>query len=238
MRAARRWPTHNLALVEKALGNHDRAAQLMRDWIVSQREQGEWLRVAMGLSNLAYVYQAQGEWRLAQACLEQGLALCDAHDLALPRPAILANLAHNHAMSGKLDEAERVSRELVAEAHGKGLADVEATALNQLVRVAICAAIWPLARARLRDAVERAATLSIEYIRIDCVLSLREDPDRRAPRRRGGAAAASACSRDPTSSRSIGPMPKPACVLCRQSGATPRLSASRSTACCSALPAS
>jgi len=162
---------HNLALVEKALGNHARAAQLMRDWIVSQREQGEWLRVAMGLSNLAYVYQAQGEWRLAQACLEEGLALCDTHDLALPRPAILANLAHNHAMSGKLDDAETVASALVAEARGKGLADVEATALNQLVRVAILRGDLAPARMRLRDAVERAMPLSIEYIRVDCVLS-------------------------------------------------------------------
>ena len=137
---------HNLSLVEKALGNHARAAQLMRDWTASQREQGEWLRVAMGLSNLAYVHQAQGEWRLAQACLEEGLALCDAHDLAMPRPALLANLAHNHAASGRLDDAERVSGELVVEARRKGLADVEATALNQLVRVAILRGDLALAR--------------------------------------------------------------------------------------------
>jgi predicted ATPase len=162
---------HNLALVEKALGNHARAAALMLDWLAAQRAQGEWLRVAMGSSNLAYVYQAQGEWRLAQACLEEGLALCDAHDLALPRPALLANLAHNHAMSGKLDDAERVSHELAIEAGRKGLADVEATALNQLVRVAILRGDLGQARARLRDAVGRAAPLSIEYIRIDCVLS-------------------------------------------------------------------
>ena len=163
--------THNLALVEKALGNDARAALLMRDWIASQREQGEWLRVAMGLSNLAYVHQARGEWRLAQTCLEEGLALCDAHDLALPRPALLANLAHNHAMGGRLDDAERVSRELVDEARRKGLADVEATALNQLVRVAILRDDLAQARARLRDAVGRAMPLSIEYIRVDCVLS-------------------------------------------------------------------
>ncbi len=162
---------HNLSLVEKALGNHARAAQLMRDWTASQREQGEWLRVAMGLSNLAYVYQAQGEWRLAQDCLEEGLALCDAHDLAMPRPALLANLAHNHAASGKLDDAERVSGELVVEARRKGLSDVEATALNQLVRVAILRGDLAQARTRLRDAVDRAALLSIEYIRVDCVLS-------------------------------------------------------------------
>jgi tetratricopeptide (TPR) repeat protein len=162
---------HNLALVEKALGNNARAAQLMVDWLVVQRAQGEWLRVAMGSSNLAYVYQAQGEWRLAQACLEEGLALCDAHDLVLPRPALLLNLAHNHAMSGKLDEAERVSRELAAEACRKGLADVEATALNQLVRVAILRGDLGQARERLRDAVGRAVPLSIEYVRIDCVLS-------------------------------------------------------------------
>jgi predicted ATPase/DNA-binding SARP family transcriptional activator len=162
---------HNLALVEKALGNNARAAQLMVDWLVVQRAQGEWLRVAMGLSNLAYVYQAQGEWHLAQACLEEGLALCDAHDLALPRPALLANLAHNHAMSGKLDQAEHVSRELATEARRMGLADVEATALNQLVRVAILRGDLGLARARLSDAVGRAVPLSIEYIRIDCVLS-------------------------------------------------------------------
>ncbi len=162
---------HNLALVEKALGNHARAASLMRDWLAAQREQGEWLRVAMGLSNLAYVYQAQGEWRAAQACLEEGLALCEAHDLALPRPALRINLAHNHAMSGKLDDAERVALELAGQARRDGLADVEATALNQLVRVAIQRGDLAQARARLGDAVARAARLSIEYIRIDCVLS-------------------------------------------------------------------
>jgi predicted ATPase len=162
---------HNLSLVEKALGNHARAAQLMRDWVAAQREQGEWLRVAMGLSNLAYVYQAQGEWGPAQACLEEGLALCDAHDLALPRPALLANLAHNHAMSGRHDDAERVANELVGESRRKGLADVEATALNQLVRIAILRGDLAQARSRLRDAVACAAALNIEYVRVDCVLS-------------------------------------------------------------------
>ena len=162
---------HNLALVEQALGNHSRAAALMHEWLTSQREQGEWLRVAMGLSNLAYVYQAMGEWDLAQRCLEEGLAQCEAHDLVLPRPPLLANLAHNHAASGKLDDAERVCHELVDEARGKGLVDVEATALNQLVRIEILRGDLAKARARLRESVGRAAPLTIEYIRLDCVLS-------------------------------------------------------------------
>jgi tetratricopeptide (TPR) repeat protein len=157
--------------VEKALGHHDRAAELMREWIAEQREQGEWLRLAMGLSNLAYVQQAQGKWSEAQACLEEGLALCEARDLAMPRPALLANLAHNHTMSGRLDDAERVCAHLLEESRRKALADVEATALNQRVRVAILRADWPLARARLAEAAARAATLGIEYVALDCVLS-------------------------------------------------------------------
>ena len=163
--------THNLSLVEKALGHHDRAAELMREWIAEQREQGEWLRLAMGLSNLAYVQQAQGKWSEAQACLEEGLALCEARDLVMPRPALLANLAHNHTMSGRLDDAERVCAHLLEESRRKALADVEATALNQRVRVAILRADWPLARARLAEAAARAATLGIEYVALDCVLS-------------------------------------------------------------------
>jgi predicted ATPase/DNA-binding SARP family transcriptional activator len=163
--------THNLSLVEKALGNHARAAELMRAWISTQREQGEWLRVAMGLSNLAYVYQAQGEWSLALASLEEGLALCDSHDLAMPRPALLANLAHSHAMSGRLDDAERVCVQLLEEAGRKALADVEATALNQMVRLAILRGDLALARSRLAVAANRATTLGIEYVALDCVLS-------------------------------------------------------------------
>jgi predicted ATPase len=162
---------HNLALVEKALGNHPRAAELMEGWVQSQRDQGEWLRVAMGLSNLAYVYQAMGDWARAQRCLEEGLALCEAKDLAMPRPAILANLAHNHASSGKLDDAEAVSSELVDEAHRKGLADVEGTARNQLVRIEILRGDYAAARERLREAVDLARRLGIEYIQLDCVLS-------------------------------------------------------------------
>jgi predicted ATPase/DNA-binding SARP family transcriptional activator len=162
---------HNLSLVEKALGHHARAAELMREWIAEQREQGEWLRLAMGLSNLAYVHQAQGEWSLAQASLEEGLALCDAHDLPMPRPALLANLAHNHAMRGRLDDAERVCAQLLDEARLKALADVEATALNQLVRVAILRGDLALARSRLAAATARATALGIEYVALDCVLS-------------------------------------------------------------------
>jgi predicted ATPase/DNA-binding SARP family transcriptional activator len=162
---------HNLALAENALGNPSRAAALMQEWLASQREQGEWLRVAMGLSNLAFFYQAMGDWDLAQRCLEEGLAQCEAHDLALPRPPLLANLAHNHARCGRLDDAEKVCHQLVDEARRKALVDVEATALNQLVRVEILRGDFPKARARLRDAVDRAGGLNIEYIRLDCVLS-------------------------------------------------------------------
>ena len=162
---------HNLALVEKALGNHARAAELMREWLTSQREQRDWLRVAMGLNNLAYVYQAQGDWAQAQRCLDEALALCDEHDLSMPRPALLANLSHNLAASGRLEEAENVSRKLALDARGKGLSDVEATALNQLVRVAILRGDYAGARARLRDAIGRAAATRIEYVQIDCVLS-------------------------------------------------------------------
>jgi len=117
------------------------------------------------------VQQAQGKWSEAQACLEEGLALCEARDLAMPRPALLANLAHNHTMSGRLDDAERVCAHLLEESRRKALADVEATALNQRVRVAILRADWPLARARLVEAAARAATLGIEYVALDCVLS-------------------------------------------------------------------
>jgi predicted ATPase/DNA-binding SARP family transcriptional activator len=162
---------HNLALVEKALGNHARAAALMNEWLISQRQLRDWLRVAMGLNNLAYVHQAQGDWAQAQRCLDEALALCDEHDLSMPRPALLANLSHNLAASGRLDEAENVSRRLAVDARSKGLSDVEATALNQLVRVAILRTDYASALARLRDAIARAVAIRIEYVQIDCVLS-------------------------------------------------------------------
>jgi len=162
---------HNLALVEKALGNHARAAGLLREWLVAQREAGDWLRVAMGLSNLAYIHQAQGEWQLAQACLDEGLAICDEHDLQMPRPPMLANLAHNHAAAGRLDDADRIAGALVDEARAKRLVDVEATALNQRVRVALLRGDLAAARARLGEAAARASTTSIEYIRMECVFS-------------------------------------------------------------------
>jgi thioredoxin-like negative regulator of GroEL len=95
----------------------------------------------------------------------------DEHDLSMPRPALLANLSHNLAASGRLEEAENVSRKLALDARGKGLSDVEATALNQLVRVAILRGDYAGARARLRDAIGRAAATRIEYVQIDCVLS-------------------------------------------------------------------
>jgi predicted ATPase len=162
---------HNLALVEKALGNHERAAQLMREWLVGQRQAGDWLRVAMGLSNLAYVYQAQGDWSLAQSCLEEGLAICDAHELVMPRPALLANLAHNHAAAGRLDEAERVADALLDDARAKQLSDVEATALNQQVRIALLRGDLASARTRLRASSACAMATGIEYVQLDCVLS-------------------------------------------------------------------
>jgi hypothetical protein len=74
-------------------------------------------------------------------------------------------------MSGRHDDAERVANELVGESRRKGLADVEATALNQLVRIAILRGDLAQARSRLRDAVACAAALNIEYVRVDCVLS-------------------------------------------------------------------
>jgi predicted ATPase len=176
---------HNLALVEKALGHHAKAAALMEEWLVSQREQSEWLRVAMGLSNLAYVYQAIGEWERAQACLEEGLVLCEAHDLALPRLALLANLAHNHASMGRLDEAESACGRVIDEAQRKALGDVEATARNQLVRIELARGNITRVRERLRAATVLALRLGIEYVQLDCVLSFarllaREARDREA----------------------------------------------------------
>ena len=161
----------NLALVEKALGNHARAKAMTLDWVSGQRAQGEWLRVASGLNNLAYICVAQGEWDEARACVEEGLALCDRHGLLLPRPMLLTNLANVHAATGRFDEAEAVARQVIAGARAKALADVEAAALNQLVRIAIRRGDIAAARQRLHEAAGAAAATRNEEVQLDSVFS-------------------------------------------------------------------
>ena len=159
----------NLALVEKALGNHANAKAMMLDWLATQREQGEWLRAAVGLNNLAYTCLALGEVDAAHGFLDEGLALCERHALALPRPSLLANLANLHAAAGRLDDAEQVARQAITAARTDSFADVEAAALNQLVRIALRRGDLARARAHLPAAAAAAAAIRHEEVQLDCV---------------------------------------------------------------------
>jgi len=133
----------NLALVEKALGNH--------------------------ASAIAYTCLALGEIDAAHGFLDEGLALCERHALALPRPSLLANLANLHAAAGRFDDAEQVARQAITAARTDSFADVEAAALNQLVRIALRRGDLARARAHLQAAAAAAAAIRHEEVQLDCV---------------------------------------------------------------------
>ncbi len=159
----------NLGLVEKALGNYARAKAVTFEWVAAQREQGEWLRVAVGLNNLAYICNALGDFDASRGFLDEGLMLCEQHGLLLPRPALLVNLSGVYAATGRLDDAESVAREVIAVARADSYAEVETAALNQLVRIAIRRGDIEQARVRLHVAARAAAATRNEEVQLDSV---------------------------------------------------------------------
>lgn len=81
--------------MEKALGDYERARELMLEVLARQRELGDWVGVAVRLNGLAHLHQARGQWAQARAFLDEGLAVCEQHGIAFVRLHLLINLAIN-----------------------------------------------------------------------------------------------------------------------------------------------
>ena len=84
----------NLSIVEQAMGNYERARELMVEVLGRTRELGDWVGVGIRLNSLAHLHQTRGEWKLARAYIEQGLEVAEKHAITFIRPHLLVNLAH------------------------------------------------------------------------------------------------------------------------------------------------
>jgi DNA-binding SARP family transcriptional activator/predicted ATPase len=126
----------NLATVEKTLGHYERAGELMLQVLDRQRELGDWIGVAVRLNDLAALHQARGQWAPALRYLQEGLSVSEQHGIAFVRPHLMINLAMVSFFDGRLDDAERIGQQVLAEARHAANRQAEATALLHLVRVA------------------------------------------------------------------------------------------------------
>jgi tetratricopeptide (TPR) repeat protein len=118
-----------LATVEKTLGDYERASELMLQVLDRQRELGDWIGVAVRLNDLAALHQARGQWP-ALRYLQEGLAISEQHGIAFVRPHLMINLALVSFFDGRLDDAERIGQQVLAEARHAANRQAEATALR------------------------------------------------------------------------------------------------------------
>ena len=159
----------NLATVEKAFGNYQRSHELNLEVLARQRELCDWIGVVVRLNDLAALHQARAEWGPALAYLREGLELSERHRLAFVRPHLMVNLAMVSFFDGRLDEAERIGRQVLDESRASGNRQVEATVLLHLVRVAVRRTDLDAARALLRDAVATTLAMQVVPMQLDAV---------------------------------------------------------------------
>ena len=164
----------NLASLEKALGRYARAEQLMHEVLDRQRELGDWIGVAIRLNDLAALHQANGQWARALRCLHEGLAVSEQHGIAFVRTHLMMNLAMVSFFDGRLDDAERLGRQVLAEARHAANRQAEAVALLHLVRVAVRRDDLALARALLIDALAAAGAMASVPLQLDGVFCCAE----------------------------------------------------------------
>jgi hypothetical protein len=164
----------NLASVEKALGRYERARVLMLEVLERQRELGDWIGVVVRLNDLAALHQARQEWAPALGYLQEGLALSERHALAFVRPHLLVNLALLSFFDGRLDDAERIGRQVLDEGRAAANRQVEATALLHLVRVAVKRGRLAEARALLCEAIALTTATQIVPMQLDAVFCFAE----------------------------------------------------------------
>ena len=159
----------NLALAEKSLGHYGRAQALHLDVLQRQRALGDWVGVAIRLNDLAALHQANAEWDTALPYLREGLALCEQHGIAFVRPHLMVNLATVSLFAGKLDDAESVGAQVLADARAEGNRNVENDALLHLVRVAVRRRDLTQARSRLAEAIRAAVAVGTQAQQLDAL---------------------------------------------------------------------
>jgi tetratricopeptide (TPR) repeat protein len=164
----------NLATVEKALGHYARAQELMLEVLERQRALGDWIGVVVRLNDLAALHQASAEWSTALGYLKEGLSVAEAHGISFVRPHLLINLALVSFFDGRLDDAERIGRQVLSEARSAGNRQAEATALLHLVRVAVRRGDLDDARALLSDALAAAGAMTSVPLQLDGVFCFAE----------------------------------------------------------------
>ena len=164
----------NLATVEKSLGHYERAGELMLQVLERQRELGDWIGVAVRLNDLAALHQARGQWAPALRYLQEGLSVSEQHGIAFVRPHLMINLAMVSFFDGRLDDAERIGQQVLAEARHAANRQAEATALLHLVRVAVRRSDLDAARTLLVDALAVTGAMASVPMQLDGVFCYAE----------------------------------------------------------------
>ena len=164
----------NLATVEKSLGHYERAGELMLQVLDRQRELGDWIGVAVRLNDLAALHQARGQWAPALRYLQEGLSVSEQQGIAFVRPHLMINLAMVSFFDGRLDDAERIGQQVLAEARHAANRQAEATALLHLVRVAVRRNDLDAGRPRLVDALAVTGAMASVPMQLDGVFCYAE----------------------------------------------------------------
>jgi ATP/maltotriose-dependent transcriptional regulator MalT len=146
----------------------------MLEVLERQRQLRDWIGVVIRLNDLAALHQARGEWSPALHYLQEGLSVSERHGIAFVRPHLLINLALVSFFDGRLDDAEQIGRQVLAEARLAANRQAEATALLHLVRVAVRRGDLGGARTLLADAFPVAAAMASVPMQLDGVFCFAE----------------------------------------------------------------
>lgn len=177
----------NLAIVAMQLGNHELAEQSMLEVLAQERHLSNWLGVAILSNNLAGLYTGRGQWSAARSCIDEGIAISQAHGIAVAQPHLFVNLAVVSCHLSDSDEAGRIGLQALAVARQFANRGAEAKALIILARLATRRLDCDGATLYLRQAIACPPTLLNPPLQSDWLLAFAQ---LRAAQGEAGSAAA------------------------------------------------
>jgi len=145
-----------LAVVEKSLGQHERALTLYERALEPLRRSGNLKDATLVLHNIGNLHRARKDYAAALACFSEGLQLCDQHGFEATRVGYLLNLGLTLLEMGEHERAAPVLERAAAAADQAGVGWWKMGVQFALCRLALAREDLACASACLRTGLRHA----------------------------------------------------------------------------------
>lgn len=164
----------NLALLERNSGRYAEALRMSQSALLLFRRAGAQANIALCLNHLGTLYLVQQDLDRAQACFDEGLAICEREGLIGTKGHLLANRADIALRRGDLDGAGVFGQRAIDLARQHGYKGIHAWMYLLSARVAVCRHRLREAREAIRDGLDMALELGLQALLTGGMLPLAE----------------------------------------------------------------